>query len=455
MRANFLNWSSRAALCEADAPLPAHSHDSAPAMRRNVTELPSTTSMRVCLHDAAGGSPSTAAAESDSFAIAVPNFLEEEEIAGVRLVPLLLRFREQSMRIFNALLAEKRVLFLGHHQPAALVCNFVLGACLMVSPPLVGCLQRAHPYATLTNMEFLKTPGYIAGVTNPIFESHTGWWDVCANMSTGEIHLSPAYAKQLAAQSEQESEAAAMAAEADERAKPTAADLDRVFIAHVLSAIESGTAGVSVGGSVRDDEAWTRCQFRDYTQRLVSMAYGEEEFASDAEHVVALEANAARINAWKRTRSFATAHSKRKAQRHGATLSEAAAGALAQRVRQLQARRAMGADELRATLEGIEHALTPPAAVRGSATSAAAAAALVCEFLPSVSDSQGGLAPIAEHLLHADASVRAAALRVLTRIDSVAEGAAFVCNLNYLYLMAYQRAAQAAAEADVGAQDRL
>jgi hypothetical protein len=52
--------------------------------------------------------------------------------------------------------------------------------------------------------------------------------------------MSPAYAKQLAAQSEQESEAAAMAAEADERAKPTAADLDRVFIARVLSQKRAG-----------------------------------------------------------------------------------------------------------------------------------------------------------------------------------------------------------------------
>lgn len=33
--------------------------------------------------------------------------------------------------------------------------------------------------------------GYIAGVTNPVFESHVEWWDILCNINTGKITLSP------------------------------------------------------------------------------------------------------------------------------------------------------------------------------------------------------------------------------------------------------------------------
>ena len=36
----------------------------------------------------------------------------------------------------------------------------------------------------------LIRPGYIAGVTNPIFESRPGWWDILCNISTGKITVS-------------------------------------------------------------------------------------------------------------------------------------------------------------------------------------------------------------------------------------------------------------------------
>jgi hypothetical protein len=36
------------------------------------------------------------------------------------------------------------------------VCGHVLAACLLVSPPLLGTLNRAIPYANLINMDFLS-----------------------------------------------------------------------------------------------------------------------------------------------------------------------------------------------------------------------------------------------------------------------------------------------------------
>jgi len=38
---------------------------------------------------------------------------------------------------------------------------------------------------------FLKfSPGYIAGVTNPLFENHPEWWDLLLNVDTGRIQIS-------------------------------------------------------------------------------------------------------------------------------------------------------------------------------------------------------------------------------------------------------------------------
>ena len=33
--------------------------------------------------------------------------------------------------------------------------------------------------------------GYIAGVTNPVFEEQTSWWDICVNLNTFKLQISP------------------------------------------------------------------------------------------------------------------------------------------------------------------------------------------------------------------------------------------------------------------------
>jgi len=59
-----------------------------------------------------------------------------------------------------------------------------------VCPPLDGVLNRCFPYTTLNNLDFLQVPGYIAGSTNPIFESHPEWWDVLCDLETGKVLVS-------------------------------------------------------------------------------------------------------------------------------------------------------------------------------------------------------------------------------------------------------------------------
>ncbi|KAJ1968139.1 hypothetical protein H4R34_006311, partial [Dimargaris verticillata] len=97
--------------------------------------------------------------------------------------------------LINALLTQKRIIFLGHTRPSGEVANYVLAACALGSGSggvLRGFTNRAFPYTNLTSLDhLLKFPGFIAGVTNPAFEEHPQWWDVLCNIDTGRITVSP------------------------------------------------------------------------------------------------------------------------------------------------------------------------------------------------------------------------------------------------------------------------
>ncbi|ETS60005.1 hypothetical protein PaG_05996 [Moesziomyces aphidis] len=94
--------------------------------------------------------------------------------------------------LFNALVTQKRVIFLGYGQPAHLVASFVLAACALGSgcgAVLQGFAARAFPYTNLLALDELETvPGYIAGVTNPRFEDLHAW-DLLLNVETGRIQV--------------------------------------------------------------------------------------------------------------------------------------------------------------------------------------------------------------------------------------------------------------------------
>jgi len=52
--------------------------------------------------------------------------------------------------------------------------------------------MKLYPYAALSNLEFLEEPGYIAGVTNPMFKQRSGWYDVCCEIDIGKLKVSKA-----------------------------------------------------------------------------------------------------------------------------------------------------------------------------------------------------------------------------------------------------------------------
>lgn len=58
--------------------------------------------------------------------------------------------------LFNALVTEKRIIFLGYQRPAGQVCSYVLAACALGSgcgTVMRGFISRAFPYANLTNRD--------------------------------------------------------------------------------------------------------------------------------------------------------------------------------------------------------------------------------------------------------------------------------------------------------------
>ena len=127
---------------------------------------------------------------SSHIPLRVPLCQQQQELADTSVSDLLRRFKSGVLCLFNALLHRKRVLFLGHAQPAEVVCLAVLSSPLLVSPPLEDVLERCYPYTTLNNLDFLETEGFIAGSTNPIFESHPEWWDVLCDIDTGKVVVS-------------------------------------------------------------------------------------------------------------------------------------------------------------------------------------------------------------------------------------------------------------------------
>ena len=94
--------------------------------------------------------------------------------------------------LINALLTQKRVIFLGHNRPSGEVAEAVLAAAALASGGVLrGFSRYAFPYTDLTKIDdLLKVPGFIAGVTNPAFSHHPEWWDLLCDLPTGRMKIS-------------------------------------------------------------------------------------------------------------------------------------------------------------------------------------------------------------------------------------------------------------------------
>lgn len=196
--------------------------------------------------------------------------------------------------LVNALLTQKRVIFLGHNRPSGEVAEAVLAACALASGGILrGFTRHAFPYTDLTKVDdLLNVPGFIAGVTNPTFANHHEWWDLLCDVPSGRMKISsridnapvtdglgyfqqqnPSYAPNTNGVG---STASSLASNGD----PTG---DTAFMDAVIHSISS-----------RHGESAIRAKWRDYVIKFtrIAAAFEESVFGASALYIGASEADA-------------------------------------------------------------------------------------------------------------------------------------------------------------------
>lgn len=64
-------------------------------------------------------------------------------------------------------------------------------ASILIQPTIVDKEQWTKPFFVLfVSTSYINSKGFIAGVTNQLFEDRTAWWDVLCNIDTGKITVS-------------------------------------------------------------------------------------------------------------------------------------------------------------------------------------------------------------------------------------------------------------------------
>ena len=124
--------------------------------------------------------------------VSMPQLPHTDDISNVTtLRKFIMKFGEKTMLIYDAVLSEKRILFSGGlDHSASEIADYVLACAQLVSPPLLGISSKLYPYAALSNLDFIEEPGYIAGVTNPVFKQRQNWHDLCAEVDVGKLKVS-------------------------------------------------------------------------------------------------------------------------------------------------------------------------------------------------------------------------------------------------------------------------
>lgn len=178
------------------------------------------------------------------------------------------------MVLVNAMLTQKRVIFLGHNRPSGEVAEAVLAACALASGGILrGFTRHAFPYTDLSKIDdLLKVPGFIAGVTNPTFENHPEWWDLLCDLPSGRMKISskiePAPATEGLLYFQQQNPAYASATSGSNSLSSSTNDPtgDQAFMADVLRSI-----------AARHGEGVIRSKWRDWVDKFSRIAAAFEE----------------------------------------------------------------------------------------------------------------------------------------------------------------------------------
>ena len=172
----------------------------------------------------------------------------------------------------NAMLTQKRVIFLGHNRPSNDVAEAVLAACALASGGILrGFTRHAFPYTDLTKIDdLLKVSGFVAGVTNPAFAHHPEWWDLLCDLESGRMKISPKIEPAPMTEGlinfQQQSMSLANPTGASATAAGADATGDQAFMDDILRSIVS-----------RHGEAVIRAKWRDWVVKFTRIAAAFEE----------------------------------------------------------------------------------------------------------------------------------------------------------------------------------
>lgn len=342
------------------------------------------------------GQPLVAASASASkMTIRIPQTTFSDEVGNANVLSLVQKFGVQTMTIYNAILSEKRIFFLGFDRPAGELSSYVLSAICLVCPHFTGLIANSFPYTNLCYLDFLSVPGFIAGVSNPVFEERGEWWDVLCNIQTGRVTVSPRLAGVFP--------------------DPALAEVDADFMEEVEFYKNSHFGEDKIRGL-----------FQRYTQDFSNFALGNATpttITGSASQASRTAAQQARVKAWMATALY---HRYTEEQGRTAKVSNfAAPGEITKGVLKLKNGKNLGDDEVAGILRMfVDQVKTEEQVV---------------EFLSYLPESDGGLFPIAVSLFHSSEAVRSLAKDLMQKISEVEYGDKLVKSFDLFLTLGYER----------------
>ena len=321
--------------------------------------------------------------------------------------------------LVNALLTQKRVVFLGHGRPSEEVAEAVLAACSLVSGGILrGFTRHAFPYTDLTKIEELqKVPGFIAGVTNPVFATNQQWWDLLCDLG-GQMKISTSIEQPQmteGAQSfQQVNPAANHAGSAHPSSQAQDSTGDTAFMSTVLKNIDNRLGEGVIRRMWRE---WI-FKFTRITAAFEEMVYGTSalysgEHLDDAEFGVSghgyvwpdeasklreLAGNVSRVEGWRMTRSYYNYKQDVTTLLHSRPIKTLDLNHHHDRLRTQR----LTEDDSAAIFLGLSRAVETHAEI--------------CQLLVTTSESHGGLFYISLGLFHPRKEVRFRTVELLERI---------------------------------------
>lgn len=324
--------------------------------------------------------------------VEAPLCFSNDEIGGESSTKYLhSKFGRQIIHIYNAILLEKKVLFVGYNIPSRDVCKCVLSALLMCSPPITDLVHRTFPIANLVLEEFHNLPGYIAGVTNPIFEQHADWWDVCCNLQTGKVTINSRLPTPFPSQQSEQADA----------------DFMDIFEYHI--------------SQDASDEA-LRSLFTKYTHEIIDVAFNERVYFDEEEKAYLTKVHLTRCGLWGPTPSYKMCQQEILMRPERSSIK----GVDQRHIKKLRVRKDLKAEELVHILTVFEQNVKTEQQV--------------IEFLTFFPENLGGLAPISLGLFHSSPKVRDITIRLLVKLDTNKFGHASLMNLGKYHQLAMKLA---------------